>query len=124
MSVLQADYFDGKTSLKHPVSVMIAGGRLKIVGRDVNEEFDARGVRRSLRIADTPRWLYLPGGRKFGGLQKIPLHSVKRFPAECRFRLDRNARGDLVDRHRQPAVDQQPQHRHDHCDREHGVCRA
>jgi len=62
MSVLQTDYFDGKTSLKHPVSVMIAGGKLKIVGRDVNEEFDARGVRRSLRIANTPRWLYLPGG--------------------------------------------------------------
>jgi Zn-dependent protease with chaperone function/TPR repeat protein len=62
MSVLQADYFDGKTSLKHAVSVMITGGRLKIVGRNVNEEFDARGVRRSLRIANTPRWLYLPGG--------------------------------------------------------------
>ena len=62
MSVLQADYFDGKTSRKHPVSMMIAGGKLKIVGRDVNEEFDARGVRRSLRIANTPRWLYLPGG--------------------------------------------------------------
>jgi predicted Zn-dependent protease len=62
MSVLQADYFDGKTSRKHPVSVMIAGGRLKVIGRDVNEEFDARGVRRSLRIANTPRWLYLPGG--------------------------------------------------------------
>ena len=62
MSVLQADYFDGKNSLKRPVSVMIAGGKLKIVGRDVNEEFDARGVRRSLRITNTPRWLYLPGG--------------------------------------------------------------
>ena len=62
MSVLQAVYFDGKTSRRHPVSVMVAGGRLKIVSRDVNEEFDARGVRRSLRIADTPRWLYLPGG--------------------------------------------------------------
>jgi len=62
MSVLQADYFDGKNSLKHAVSVMIAGGKLKVVGRDVNEEFDARGVRRSLRIAHTPRWLYLPGG--------------------------------------------------------------
>src|SRR3970282_368708 len=36
--------------------------KLKIFGRDGNEEFDARGVRRSLRIADTPRWLYLPGG--------------------------------------------------------------
>jgi Zn-dependent protease with chaperone function/TPR repeat protein len=33
-----------------------------VVGRDVDEEFDARGVRRSLRIANTPRWLYLPGG--------------------------------------------------------------
>ena len=62
MSVLQAHYFDGKTSAKHPVSVVIAGNKLKVVGRDVDEEFDARGVRRSLRIANTPRWLYLPGG--------------------------------------------------------------
>ena len=62
MSVLKAEYFDGHSSRKQPVSVMIASGRLKVVGRDVNEEFDARGVRRSLRIADTPRWLYLPGG--------------------------------------------------------------
>ena len=62
MSVLQAAYFDGKDSRRHPVSVMITGGRLKVIGRDVNEDFDARGVRRSLRIANTPRWLYLPGG--------------------------------------------------------------
>lgn len=62
MSVLQAFYFDGQTSRRHPVSVMVAGGTLKVIGRDVNAEFDARGVRRSLRIANTPRWLYLPGG--------------------------------------------------------------
>jgi Zn-dependent protease with chaperone function/TPR repeat protein len=62
MSVLRADYFDGKNSLKRPVSVVITGNKLKVVGRDVDEEFDARGVRRSLRIANTPRWLYLPGG--------------------------------------------------------------
>lgn len=62
MSVLQAHYFDGKNSLKRPVSVVIAGNKLKVVGRDVDVEFDARGVRRSLRIANTPRWLYLPGG--------------------------------------------------------------
>ncbi|MBI3045907.1 MAG: M48 family metalloprotease [Betaproteobacteria bacterium] len=62
MSILRADYFDGKTSVKHPVSVLIAGDRLKVIGRDVNEAFDARRVRRSLRIANTPRWLYLPGG--------------------------------------------------------------
>ena len=62
MSILKADYFDGKSSVKRPVSVMITGNKLKVVGRDVEAEFDARGVRRSLRIADTPRWLYLPGG--------------------------------------------------------------
>lgn len=62
MSVLQAHYFDGKSSLRRPVSVVITGNKLKVVGRDVDEEFDARGVRRSLRIANTPRWLYLPGG--------------------------------------------------------------
>ena len=63
MSVLQAVYFDGKSSRRHPVSVFFAGGKLKIVGRDVSEEFDARGVRRSLRVANTPRWLYLPSAR-------------------------------------------------------------
>jgi predicted Zn-dependent protease len=62
MSVLQAVYFDGRTSRGHPVGVMVTGDRLKVIGRDVNEEFDARRVRRSLRIANTPRWLYLPGG--------------------------------------------------------------
>ncbi len=62
MSVLQAVYFDGKTSRRHAVSLFIAAGRLKVVGRDVSEQFDARRVRRSLRVANTPRWLYLPGG--------------------------------------------------------------
>jgi hypothetical protein len=62
MSVLRADYYDGKSSQKRPVTVVVSGGRLKVVGRDVDEEVDARGVRRSLRIANTPRWLYLPGG--------------------------------------------------------------
>ena len=62
MKTLGADYFDGKDSRKHAVTLLIGGGRFKIVGRDVAADFDARGVRRSLRIADTPRWLYLPGG--------------------------------------------------------------
>ena len=61
MSILQAVYFDGKNSRRHPVSVMIAGGKLKVIGRDVTEEFDALRVRRSLRVGNTPRWLYLPG---------------------------------------------------------------
>lgn len=62
MSVLQAVYFDGKTSQRHPVSLVLSAGKLKIVGRDVNAEFESRRVRRSLRVANTPRWLYLPGG--------------------------------------------------------------
>lgn len=62
MKTLQASYFDGKDSRRHAVTVVIGGGRLKVVGRDVAADFDARRVRRSLRIADTPRWLYLPGG--------------------------------------------------------------
>jgi len=62
MSVISADYFDGKRSLKHPVSIVIAKGRMKIIGREVSLDLDARRVRRSLRVANTPRWLYLPGG--------------------------------------------------------------
>lgn len=62
MSVLQAVYFDGKTSQRHPVSLVLSAGKLTIVGRDVNAEFEARRVRRSLRVANIPRWLYLPGG--------------------------------------------------------------
>src|SRR5438270_114716 len=62
MSVIEADYFDGKTSVKRPVGIVISRGKLKIIGRDLEQEFDGRLVRRSLRIANTPRWLYLPGG--------------------------------------------------------------
>ena len=62
MKTLGADYFDGKDSRKHAVTLLVGGGRLKIVGREVAADFDARRVRRSLRIANTPRWLYLPGG--------------------------------------------------------------
>lgn len=62
MSVLAAKYFDGKTSAGHAVTILVARGRMKVVGRDVDLELDARRVRRSLRVADTPRWFYLPGG--------------------------------------------------------------
>lgn len=60
--IVQGDYYDGHNSLRHPVSLIFGGGRLKVVGADVDLEFDLRRVRRSLRVADTPRWLYLPGG--------------------------------------------------------------
>jgi len=60
--IIKGDYYDGKTSVRHPVSMIFGGGRLKVVGADVDLEFDVRRVRRSLRVANTPRWLYLPGG--------------------------------------------------------------
>lgn len=62
MKVLQADYFDGKCSLKRAVSVIASGTRIKVVGREVSEDVEVRQVRRSSRVAGTPRWLYLPGG--------------------------------------------------------------
>src|SRR5688572_16308806 len=62
MNTLQARYFDGKTSRAHDVTAMLTSRKPAVDGREVRAEFDARGVRRSLRIADTPRWLYLPGG--------------------------------------------------------------
>jgi len=62
MTPIRADYYDGKTSARQAVSLLIGAGKLKVIGEQVNETFELRRVRRSLRIANTPRWLYLPGG--------------------------------------------------------------
>lgn len=62
MRPIQADYYDGKTSMRHQVSLLVGAGKLKVIGEQVNELFELRRVRRGLRIANTPRWLYLPGG--------------------------------------------------------------
>lgn len=62
MSTVAAHYFDGRRAQRHPVTLVPAGGRIKIVGREVDAEFEARRVRVSTRIAATPRWIYLPGG--------------------------------------------------------------
>lgn len=62
MSTIAAHYFDGQRALRHPVTLVLAGGTIKIVGREVDAEFEARRVRISTRIAQTPRWIYLPGG--------------------------------------------------------------
>lgn len=62
MSTIAAHYFDGRRALRHPVTLVLAGGRIKIVGREVDAEFEARRVRISTRIAHAPRWIYLPGG--------------------------------------------------------------
>lgn len=62
MSVLQAIYFDGRTSARHPVSLVLSAGTIKMIGHEVEAELDASSVRWSARIANTPRWLYLPDG--------------------------------------------------------------
>lgn len=62
MSTIAAHYFDGKRALRHPVTLVPSGGRIKIVGRNVEAEFESRRVRVSTRIAATPRWIFLPGG--------------------------------------------------------------
>src|SRR3989442_1643238 len=49
MSVIEAGYFDGKSSVKRPVGIVVSRGRMKIIGRDLEQEFDARLVRRALR---------------------------------------------------------------------------
>ena len=62
MSTIAAHYFDGRRAQRHPVTLVLAGGRIKIVGRDVDADFEAHRVRVSTRIAHTPRWIFLPGG--------------------------------------------------------------
>ena len=61
MSTIAAHYFDGKRALRQPVTLVPTGGRIKIVGRDVDAEFESSRVRVSTRIAATPRWIFLPG---------------------------------------------------------------
>lgn len=62
MSTLAGHYFDGRQALRHTVEVALEAGRLKLLGESVRAEFDARAIRISPRIANTPRWLYLPDG--------------------------------------------------------------
>jgi predicted Zn-dependent protease len=62
MSSLVAHFFDGRQARRHEVTLVLSGGMMKIVGRDVDQEHEARRVRISTRIAATPRWIYLPGG--------------------------------------------------------------
>src|SRR5262249_6992242 len=82
VSPIDAVYFDGKDSLRHEVSVLIGGGRVKLVGRDVELEFAARKVRVAPRLGDPPRWLYLPGG---GACVAADNDAVDHFPRERRF---------------------------------------
>lgn len=62
MSPITAHYFDGRRDARHEVTLVPASGRIKIIGRDVDLEYEAHRVRISTRIGSTPRWIYLPGG--------------------------------------------------------------
>jgi predicted Zn-dependent protease len=62
VSILRARYFDGHRSIGHDVSVVLGSGALKLVGRELDLHFDSRQVRVAPRVADAPRWIYLPGG--------------------------------------------------------------
>lgn len=62
MKVLPAAYFDGVRAQRHDASVVLAGRSVKVVGHEIDASYDAASLRFSPRIANTPRWLYLPDG--------------------------------------------------------------
>jgi Zn-dependent protease with chaperone function len=62
MSVLKARYFDGRRSVGYDVSVVLGAGTLKIVGQEIDLQFNPHRVRVAPRVVDAPRWIYLPGG--------------------------------------------------------------
>ncbi|HZF19226.1 MAG TPA: M48 family metalloprotease [Burkholderiales bacterium] len=82
MSPLATVYFDGKTSARHEVGLLIGGGKVKLVGRDIELEYNARKVRVAPRLGNTPRWLYLPGG---GACVVADNDAVDRFTRERPF---------------------------------------
>lgn len=94
MSALVGHYFDGRQAVRHVVEVALEAGRVRVFGAAVRSEYDARSIRVSPRIANTPRWLYLPDGATvmladtalLDGLQKdegFPkaLHALESRPA-------------------------------------------
>lgn len=60
--VHDADYFDGRTSRRHPVSVDVSGGTLAIAGLPEPLSFPLDAVRLRPRIGRTPLRLTLPNG--------------------------------------------------------------
>ena len=83
MSALVGHYFDGRRALRHVVEVALEAGRVRLLGPEVRAEYDARAVRASPRIANTPRWLYLPDGATVvlnDGASLDDLHKHEGFP--------------------------------------------
>lgn len=62
MSIIACTYFDGRASVARPASLITAGGRVRLVGHDLDAVLDPASLRVSRRVADTPRWIYLPDG--------------------------------------------------------------
>ena len=64
MSAITANYYDGKHSVRKPVALRfsLSAGRLAVAGDELAAEYDLSAVRFAPRIANTPRWIYLPDG--------------------------------------------------------------
>ena len=62
MKVVRGSYFDGRFARRHEVGILLTATRLKVIGNDVDADFDTERVRVSPRIARIPRWIYLPDG--------------------------------------------------------------
>lgn len=56
------EYFDGKTSAKHPVTIIRERERLRVIGAGVHCEYSTAQVSASNRLGETPRWLYFSDG--------------------------------------------------------------
>jgi len=64
MNAISASYYDGKRSVRHAVALRfsLSADRLAVAGDQVAAEYKVSAVRFAPRIADTPRWIYLPDG--------------------------------------------------------------
>jgi Peptidase family M48 len=63
MTGLQGQYFDGKSSARHPVELQIGwDGRVRLTGPDEVHEYRLSETEVSERIGDTPRTLRFPDG--------------------------------------------------------------
>ena len=64
MNAIPARYYDGERSVSQPVALrfFLSGNQLAVAGDGVAAQYELTAVRFAPRIANTPRWIYLPDG--------------------------------------------------------------
>ena len=62
MERFRADYFDGRSSRRRPVEVVVVAGRAVITGEEVALEHDLEELAVQPRVGRTPLRIVLPGG--------------------------------------------------------------